>query len=201
MQRLFFVRFLFFCFLLVWLLASCVYPFGHEKYFYHVDIPESVRIGFEGKGAAAGVMMSSSMGPMGIAIGVAIDEGIAKDIREALGRADCNLHDVISKSFQEAARVHAATVIPLAYGSERSADMLVHLDQVKFRTLPSEQDLTTAAVVLTIDKAGVMHELVSDPAEAGSGVPLSELRSDGGKGCVLLHAEVTRLFDEWYRSQ
>lgn len=39
------------------------------------------RIGFQGKGAGAGIALMSSMGPVGIAIGVAIDEGIAKDIR------------------------------------------------------------------------------------------------------------------------
>jgi len=38
------------------------------------------RIRFQGKGAGAGMMLSGSMGPMGIAIGVAIDEGIGKEI-------------------------------------------------------------------------------------------------------------------------
>lgn len=40
------------------------------------------RISFQGKGAGAGMALMSSMGPVGIALGVAIDEGIAKDIRE-----------------------------------------------------------------------------------------------------------------------
>tara|TARA_R110002072_G_scaffold33030_9_gene100251 strand:+ start:3329 stop:4012 length:684 start_codon:yes stop_codon:yes gene_type:complete len=45
-----------------------------------VSIRDQDRIRFSGKGAGAGMMMSSSMGAMGIAIGVAIDEGIGKDI-------------------------------------------------------------------------------------------------------------------------
>jgi hypothetical protein len=40
------------------------------------------RISFQGKGAGAGMALMSSMGPVGIALGVAIDEGIAKEIRE-----------------------------------------------------------------------------------------------------------------------
>jgi len=38
---------------------------------------------FEGKGSAAGIMLMGAMGPAGIAIGVAIDVGIAKDIAKA----------------------------------------------------------------------------------------------------------------------
>ena len=37
-------------------------------------------LAFSGKGAAAGMMMDAYMGGAGVAIGVAIDEGIAKDI-------------------------------------------------------------------------------------------------------------------------
>lgn len=39
-----------------------------------------------GKGSGAGMALMSSMGPMGVAIGVAIDEGIAKGIRTSFFR-------------------------------------------------------------------------------------------------------------------
>ena len=39
------------------------------------------RISFQGKGAGAGMALMSIVGPVGIALGVAIDEGIANDIR------------------------------------------------------------------------------------------------------------------------
>lgn len=39
---------------------------------------------FTGRGAAASMMMDSLMGGAGIAIGIAIDEGIAKDISAVL---------------------------------------------------------------------------------------------------------------------
>tara|TARA_R110001592_G_scaffold349845_1_gene645483 strand:- start:111 stop:695 length:585 start_codon:yes stop_codon:yes gene_type:complete len=47
------------------------------------SVMDQDRIRFSGKGAGAGMMMTSSMGAMGIAIGVAIDEGIGKDIHNA----------------------------------------------------------------------------------------------------------------------
>lgn len=54
---------------------------------------EDARVGFEGKGAAAGMMLMSSMGPMGIAIGVAIDEGIAKKINESFVSQETSIVD------------------------------------------------------------------------------------------------------------
>jgi hypothetical protein len=44
---------------------------------------EPKQIVFQGKGAGAGIALMSAMGPVGIAIGVAIDAGIAKDIGTA----------------------------------------------------------------------------------------------------------------------
>lgn len=44
--------------------------------------PDPNRVRFSGKGAGAGMMLMSSMGAMGVALGVAIDEGIAKEIEE-----------------------------------------------------------------------------------------------------------------------
>ncbi len=49
-----------------------------------LEFSEPNRIQFQGKGAGAGIALMSTMGPVGIALGVAIDEGIAKDIRKAI---------------------------------------------------------------------------------------------------------------------
>lgn len=53
------------------------------------------RISFQGKGAGAGIALMSSMGPVGIAIGVAIDEGIAKDIRETAKAGDVDFKTLL----------------------------------------------------------------------------------------------------------
>jgi hypothetical protein len=60
-----------------------------------ISIEHQDRIRFSGKGAGAGMMMSSSMGAMGIAIGVAIDEGIAKEIHESFVASGGNFSAII----------------------------------------------------------------------------------------------------------
>lgn len=62
----------------------------------HYNSPD--RISFQGKGAGAGIALMSSMGPVGIAIGVAIDEGIAKDIRETAKAGDIDFKTLLKDS-------------------------------------------------------------------------------------------------------
>ena len=64
-----------------------------------VDEPDRIR--FSGKGAGAGMMMMSSMGPTGIAIGVAIDEGISKSIAETANTNHIDFSELIKKDFLE----------------------------------------------------------------------------------------------------
>ncbi len=47
------------------------------------------------------MMLMSSMGPMGIAIGVAIDEGIAKEIDGEARESGFDIKDVLSRAFQK----------------------------------------------------------------------------------------------------
>ncbi len=63
--------------------ACSVLPSGTEKTI-NLQFNEPNRISFQGKGAGAGIALMGTMGPVGIAIGVAIDEGIAKDIRKSV---------------------------------------------------------------------------------------------------------------------
>jgi hypothetical protein len=182
--------------------SSCAVVQRTRMVVFVVDAPDSSSVRFEGKGAAAGMMMSSSMGSMGIAIGVAIDEGIAKDIQEALNSAGCKIDEIAKTSFQAESYNYGVNTVPIPYEPKGNYDLLVQIDQVKFRTFPSEQDLTLAEVVLTIDQAGVVYELASARAEdADGGVPLEEVRVDGRKACHLVQMEVTRLFDTWYEQQ
>mgnify|MGYP000140753665 CR=1 FL=1 len=61
----------------------------------NIFIEEQDRIRFSGKGAGAGMMMSASMGSMGIAIGVAIDEGISKEIHESFVASGGNFSELV----------------------------------------------------------------------------------------------------------
>jgi len=59
------------------------------------------RISFQGKGAGAGMALMSSMGPVGIALGVAIDEGIAKDIRETAQQGGVDFKQLLNAAIDD----------------------------------------------------------------------------------------------------
>jgi len=61
--------------------TSCSSSFLFSQDSVEITYRSPDRISFQGKGAGAGMALMSTMGPVGIALGVAIDEGIAKDIR------------------------------------------------------------------------------------------------------------------------
>lgn len=75
-----------------------------------VQVDEPARIRFSGKGAGAGMMLSSSMGPMGIAIGVAIDEGIGKEINETAVQGGFTIEKILVDAFQAADKDLTITV-------------------------------------------------------------------------------------------
>lgn len=91
-----------------------------------IVVSEPDRIRFSGKGAGAGMMMAGTMGPMGIAIGVAIDEGIGKDIDSTAGEGNVGIraplleaaHAALDKPGNPLARIEADTaqIIVERYG-------------------------------------------------------------------------------------
>ncbi|MFL0801624.1 MAG: hypothetical protein K6L80_14320 [Agarilytica sp.] len=65
---------------------------------HSVSVVEPDRVRFQGKGAGAGMMLMSSMGAMGIAIGVAIDEGIGKEIDESAREVGFDILGIVQAS-------------------------------------------------------------------------------------------------------
>lgn len=66
---------------LIVLLSGCSIT-GHKNSQNTIYIENVATIKYTGKGAGASFALMGAMGPMGAAIGVAIDEGISKDIRK-----------------------------------------------------------------------------------------------------------------------
>ena len=90
---------------------------------------EPNRIRFEGKGAGAGMMLMSAMGPMGIAIGVAIDEGIGKDIQKTASEGSVDPLHILKQSLEEAG------------ASLRSpCTMDIYIERYGFKTQAGEND-------------------------------------------------------------
>ena len=85
-----------------------------------VSVEEPDKTRFSGKGAGAGMMLMSSMGPMGIAIGVAIDEGIGKDIDAVYKQAGLNVSEIVKTAFEsEAALTESLAVSELNISIQR----------------------------------------------------------------------------------
>lgn len=70
---------------------------------YEIKLKKS-KFSFEGKGSSAGFMLMSAMGPAGIAVGVAIDEGISKEITQsALDGKETSEFQTLIKSYVDQA--------------------------------------------------------------------------------------------------
>ena len=69
-----------------------------------VSLSDNQTLDFAGKGAAAGIMLDSVMGGAGIAIGIAIDKGIAKDIANNLSHHEplLNIADHLDRKLKAA---------------------------------------------------------------------------------------------------
>lgn len=74
-----------FLLLLSCLISSCTHT---RTLSIPVEFGDRQTLYFTGKGIVAGIMMDSLLGGAGIAIGIAIDEGIAKDIFAAIQKAN-----------------------------------------------------------------------------------------------------------------
>ncbi|WP_370979950.1 hypothetical protein [Agaribacterium sp. ZY112] len=94
-------RFFFLSTILSVFLSACSGFPGEKSIKADVSIAEPDRIRFSGKGAGAGLMLSSSMGAMGIAIGVAIDEGIAKEIDASAVKAGFSAKDEVLSALSQ----------------------------------------------------------------------------------------------------
>ncbi|MEM9101176.1 MAG: hypothetical protein AAGB12_02540 [Pseudomonadota bacterium] len=132
------LRFLIFV-IFSWILTACesnsVKPAATT---IKISFSEPNRIRFQGKGAGAGAMLSSSMGPMGIAIGVAIDEGIAKDIQSTADQANIQI--------EELARKLAAKHL----SSLNMASLALHVERYGFITQPGAGDPIAAEIIASL---------------------------------------------------
>jgi hypothetical protein len=91
-----------------------------------IRFTEPKQIVFQGKGAGAGIALMSAMGPVGIAIGVAIDAGIAKDIGTA--------------SIQQGFDIDA--LLQQGLSAATTQDYQLKISAVETRTVPANESST-----------------------------------------------------------
>jgi len=118
------------------LLSSCA---THSKSSWQIKTGDRTTLAFSGKGAAAGMMMDAYMGGAGIAIGIAIDEGIAKDIATDIKKysPDFNIVSMVeSQLSKQSFYVH--------FFKRNNVSTQVVIEAYGFHTFPSEGDKASA---------------------------------------------------------
>jgi len=117
---------------------------------------------FSGKGAGASMMLSSSMGAMGVAVGIAIDAGIAKDIGKVASESNFDIEAIVADVFEDQA----------------SKNIEVTIARYGFLTAPSSDGISDPVVPQ-------LHLLIKDRlGSSASAVRIPEGLTDPN-GCTL----------------
>lgn len=178
-------------------LVACSTFSGVHRVPYSLTFDEPQRLRFQGKGAGAGMMLSSSMGPMGVAIGVAIDEGIAKDIQAGMDGAGCALEPLVDQAFEQSAAQRGWSAVKGKSDTERTAQLTIQ--RLGFRSTSGDQDPAHAEVTLLL-RYGNLDYALGYPTENSTpdALPLQRLKSDGGAACRMLRDALRNAFDGWH---
>jgi len=166
-----FCKLCFFSILLPLLLTSCVSTQGSRS--VDIDVNDPDRIRFSGKGSAAGIMLMGAMGPMGIAIGAAIDEGIGKEIDAAASRFGFDFDAIIQKTVSEESCVISSVTVNY-YG---------------FKMISGGDDLATPSLDIISSSEFVENVRLIYPDSENKvllSAPLDELKKDGERVSDLL---------------
>lgn len=105
-----------------------------------VSYTQPDRITFEGKGAGAAFALMATMGPVGAALGVAIDEGIAKDIRETAEQGDVNFKAMLSDQLSRH-RFSSESGLPVSR---------VEVEKYGFKIVDASSETVAANIELTL---------------------------------------------------
>jgi len=96
----------------------------------------NLKIKYSGKAAGAGMMLSGTMGAMGMAIGIAIDEGIGKDINKVAVQHKVSLAELLKHAISSEPKLIGQSIqinltrteFKLARGEGDPAQLYVELD-------------------------------------------------------------------------
>ena len=145
-------------------------------------------ISYTGRGAAAGPMLMSSLGASGIAVGLAIDVGIGKDIKSAMDKSGISPSIEIEQALGIAFEKHCA---PSMEDAQRlnflcySKDILVELDSLHFKSKVGKGDPTVLFINGSIATENGQYEFDKSSRTA---IVLDEIKDKGH--------ETSNLFEE-----
>lgn len=160
------------------LLSACISTPTHN-----ISIVNDQTLQFSGKGAGMGMMLSSSLGPAGIAVGIAIDVGIAKEIAQT---ADTN-HIAIEDILTQAIKKHTAGV--------EFSSTVVTIERFGFISWPGKGDLLAPQLHVSINRVDGENKSIRFPedfrevsADKIMTAPLDEVKANAATINDLFHS-------------
>lgn len=169
------------------LLASCA-QVSHTD---HIAYQAPDRVKFQGKGAGAGIALMSTMGPVGIALGVAIDEGIAKSIDE-----NARQHNVdLVEEFRKRLAAEMGTALSVRAGQMQFP--LIKVTHLGFKVVDaSANDASSAELIIEYQKDASSTQTLNFPGKETTGLttyPLEQIKQDAEAARVLVQNAATAL--------
>ena len=153
-----------------------------------VTIVDQDRIRFSGKGAGAGMMLMSSMGAMGIAIGVAIDEGIGKEIQDSFVTSGGHFSAMVeaeTRAWLNTYCQQSANQIAALCKAEQALELNIY--RYGFVTTSGEEDPVTPELDMSFVIEGKETRLnLKDLSEEGLTAPLEKIKKEGAVSAELL---------------
>ncbi len=158
---------------------------------------EPKKIQFQGKGAGAGIALMSTMGPMGIALGAAIDEGIAKNIRKAIEQEQADIQSQIKKQISLQLEQHGYSVL---LASEKLAYPKIVIKRFGFKVTNGSTDATAAEWDIELQAGSGIKTTLNYPKDFKKDeintYVLADLKNDGKLGLKLLLGSLVPVLDE-----
>tara|TARA_R110001592_G_scaffold349845_1_gene645488 strand:- start:9050 stop:9724 length:675 start_codon:yes stop_codon:yes gene_type:complete len=158
----------------------------------YIVSPEQDRIRFSGKGAGAGMMLMSSMGPAGIAIGVAIDEGISKEIHTAFSahHTFSSLAEHETHSWLDRFCGEESTKANLLCNADK---LTVQIERYGFKTTSGDNDPVVSDIEINFSFSDKQYHVKN--AENISTSPLEEVKKNGDISYDLFQKGIQSILD------
>ncbi len=183
------------CICIMWLSAcSSISGLHSSNKTVELKLDEPNRISFQGKGAGAGIALMATMGPVGIALGVAIDEGIATDIRKAVANEKGDNKAYIASMVVSQIEEHGYSV---TMASEQPVYPTVTIKRYGFKIVNGSTDATAAQWDIEIETEPGEKVNVHYPKDFNKDsiktYVLADLKIDGKLGTELLAESLARV--------
>ena len=125
---------------------------------YALELSDPDRVSFTGRGAGAGMMLSGSMGAMGIALGVAIDVGIGKEIEETAVQSGIEFPALLKQQLSGTASV------PVYWLDDtKRADRVYRIKNYGFTSVRGSSEEVYPSFALEILEAGGVVRTMTRP--------------------------------------